>query len=63
MSSFVFHSSLLTAKGVDLVVHMVVLCVIHSGYFDYRGAFQKVLLELNIADNEVKWILHFSDIN
>ena len=52
VSPFVFHSSLLTAKDVDLVVHTCddFLCVIHnvrnenrpflhSGYFHYRGAF------------------------
>jgi len=50
VSSFVFHSSLLTVKSVDWVVaHDGFLCVaekiyiFHSGYLDYRGAFQTVL--------------------
>ena len=50
VSSFVSHSSLLTAKSVDLaiahdgfpfVTEIVHIC--HSGYFDIRGAFQTVL--------------------
>jgi len=48
VSSFVFHSSLLIAKTVDLVVaHDVILArvieiihIFHSGYLDYRGTFQ-----------------------
>jgi len=50
VSSFVFHSSLLTVKCINLVVvHDGSLCVLeivhifHSGYLDYRGAFQTVL--------------------
>jgi len=50
VSSFAFHSSLLTVKGIDLVVQVMgFLCIteiihnFHSGYFDYKGAFQKVL--------------------
>ena len=47
MSSFVFHSFLLTVKGVNLVVHVTVFLVqwilsvifIVATYFDYRGAF------------------------
>jgi len=50
MSSFVFHSSMLTVKSIDLVVaHDGLFCIteiariFHSGYLDYRGTFQTVL--------------------
>ena len=49
VSSFVFHSSLLTAKGVDLAVVrwlpfvMEIVSIFHSGYFDCRGAYRTVL--------------------
>ena len=52
MSSFVSHSSLLTAKSVDLAVarDLAVACdgteivrTFHSDYFDFRGTFQTVL--------------------
>jgi len=52
VSFFVSHSSLLIVKSVDLVVAldgflglciMEIIGVFHSGYFDYRGAFQTVL--------------------
>ena len=43
VSSFVFHSSLLTVKIVDLVVTCdgflyvtEIVCIFHSGYLDYR---------------------------
>ena len=42
----VFHSSLLTAKGVNLAVAHDAMEIVHifrSGYFDCRGAFQTVL--------------------
>ena len=49
VSSFVSHSSLLTAKSVDLVVACdgfpfvaEILRIFHSGYFDCKGAFQTV---------------------
>jgi len=49
VSSFMFHSSLLTVKSIDLVVtHDGFLCttemvhIFHSGYLDYRGVFQIV---------------------
>ena len=51
MSSFVFDSSLLTVKSVNSVVARdgflciaEIICILHSGYFDYRGAFQAVLI-------------------
>ena len=50
MSSFVFHSSLLTVKSVDLWLHVMasfaleVVHVFNSGYLDY--------LKLNIADKD-----------
>ena len=43
---FVSHSSLLTAKGADLVVACAlreIIRIFHNGYFDCRGAFQTVL--------------------
>jgi len=51
VSSFVFHSSLLMVKSIDF--KLVVACdgflcvteiirIFHSGYLDYRGAFQTV---------------------
>jgi len=50
VSSFVFISSLLTVKSINLVVArdgflcvMEIFCIFHRGYFDYRGAFQTVL--------------------
>ena len=51
VSSFVSHLSLLTEKGVDLVVVcdawlpfiMKIAHIFHSGYFDCRSAFQTVL--------------------
>ena len=46
VSSLVFHSSLLTAKSANLAVAhddflcvKEIVCVFHSGYFDYRSAF------------------------
>ena len=46
--SFVSHSSVLTAKGVNLVVARdslpgCVMKIVYSGYFDCRGAFRTVL--------------------
>jgi len=48
--SFVFHSSLLTVKSINLVVArdgflsvMEIVRIFHSGYLDYRGAFQTVV--------------------
>ena len=59
VSSFVFHSSLLTAKGVDLVVLVMASFAQWKSsvfFFDYRGAFQTVFdsycNRLNLADNE-----------
>ena len=46
VSFFVFHSSLPTVEGVNLVVHMMASLhhpYFYSGYFDYRGTPQKVL--------------------
>ena len=48
VSSFVSHSSLLTAKGVDLAVahddrNKKIICIFHSGNFDCSGAIQTVL--------------------
>jgi len=69
--SFVFHSSLLTVKSIDLVVARrwlitEIVCIFHSGYLHYRGAFQTVLVllcnKLKIADREGKWILQFQTI-
>ena len=40
VSSFVVHSSSLTVKSVDLVIAF--FCIVHSGYFQYRGAYQTV---------------------
>ena len=37
----------------------IIIRIFHSGYFDCIGAFRTVLE--NIADNEMQWILHFSD--
>ena len=49
--SFVFHSSLLTAKSVNLVVAhdgflciMEIVCIFHSGYFNYKGAYELFLI-------------------
>jgi len=64
VSSFVFHSSLLTVKSVDLVVACDgFLCVIeslifhifHRGFFDSREKFlvrTAVYNGLNLADDE-----------
>ena len=49
VSSFVSHSSLMTAKSVDLGVARwlpiitEIIRIVHSGYYDCRGAFQTVL--------------------
>ena len=50
VSSFVSHSSLLTAKCVNLAVACEwlpfvteIIHIFHSGYFDCRGAFQTIL--------------------
>ena len=55
VSSFVFPLSL---KSVDLVVPRdgflcvtEIVCIFHSGYFDYRYAF-RIVLDLEWADNE-----------
>ena len=65
MSSFVFHSSLLTVKRAELVVArdgflctMEIVRIFHSGYFDYRGAFQQFLIHTAVytADREGQWM-------
>jgi len=49
VSAFVFHSSLLIAdsENINLVIardgfpyEIEIVCSFHSGYLDYRGAFQ-----------------------
>ena len=71
VSSFVFHSSLLTVKSIDWVVAydgflciMEIVCIFHSGRLDYRGTFKFILLcnELNVADREGQWIRQFQTI-
>jgi len=47
VSSFVFHSSLLTAKSVDLMVppregFLEIIRIFYSGYFNYRCTFRIV---------------------
>jgi len=50
VSSFVFHSSLLTVNSINLAVAhdgflsvTEIICIFHSGYLDYGGTFQTVL--------------------
>jgi len=58
-------------KSINLVVacdgflgETEIIRIFHSGYLDYRGAFQAVLLfnKLNIADREGQWIIRFQMI-
>jgi len=66
VSSFVFHSALLTMKSVDFVVEQdgflcktesLIVCIFHRDYFDNRGAFKKFVIctavynRSNLADN------------
>jgi len=48
--NFMFHSSLLTMKNINLMVArngflcvMEIVCIVHISYLDYRGAFQSGL--------------------
>jgi len=74
VSSFVCHSSLLTARSVDLVVARdgfffakEIIHIFYSGYFDYKGTFQTAIdsyccvAKLNKTENKALQILHFSD--
>ena len=63
-------------KGVNLVVpcdgflcitESLIIHIFYRGHFDNRGVFVKLLIPasvyngLNLTDDEVQWILHFSD--
>ena len=69
MSFLVFHSSLLTAKSVDLVVahdgflcilacimEFLIVCIFHKGYFDNREKFFFVFF-LSVADGVMDTLL------
>jgi len=46
VASFAFHSSLLTAKIINLVVahngFLKIVCIFDTGYFDYTVTFQMI---------------------
>jgi len=67
-SVFLCVPSLLTEKSANLVVAYdgflsitKIVGIFHSGYLDYRGTFQTILLcnEFKITDREGKWIPQF----
>jgi len=61
VTSFVFHSSLLTVKSINSVVAcdgflyiMRIIRTFHSGYFYYRGTFQTVLVSYRCVMNRTQ---------